>query len=62
LDFTVGVNGAVSDIAVHAATPPGVFDQAALAALTQWRYQPVLRDGKPAPQRARIRIRFALAG
>jgi TonB family protein len=62
LDFTVGVNGTVSDVAVHAATPPGVFDQAALAALAQWRYQPVLRDGKPTPQRARIRIRFALAG
>ena len=62
LDFTVGVNGTVSDVAVHAATPPGVFDQAALAALAQWRYQPILRDGKPTPQRARIRIRFALAG
>lgn len=61
LDFTVGVNGTVSDLAVHAATPPGVFDQAALSALAQWRYQPVLHDGKPTPQRARIRIRFALA-
>jgi TonB family protein len=62
LDFTVGVNGSVSDLAVHAATPPGVFDQAALTALAQWRYQPVLRDGRPTPQRARIRIRFTLAG
>jgi TonB family protein len=62
LDFTVGVNGTVSDVAVHAASPPGIFDQAALAALAQWRYQPVLHDGKPTPQRARIRIRFALAG
>ena len=62
LDYTVGVNGAVSDVVVHAAAPPGIFDQAALAALAQWRYQPVLRDGKPTPQRARIRIRFALSG
>jgi TonB family protein len=62
LDYTVGVNGTVSDVIVHAAAPPGVFDQAALAAVAQWRYQPVLRDGKPTPQRARIRIRFALSG
>jgi protein TonB len=61
LDYTVGVNGTVSDVIVHAAAPPGIFDQAALAALAQWRYQPVLRDGKPTPQRARIRIRFALS-
>jgi TonB family protein len=62
LEYTVGVNGAVSDVVVRAAAPPGIFDQAALAALAQWRYQPVLRDGKPTPQRARIRIRFALSG
>lgn len=60
LDFTVGVTGTVGDVMVHAAAPPGVFDQAALRALSQWQYQPVLRDGKAVPQRARIRIRFAL--
>jgi protein TonB len=62
LDFTVGVNGTISDVVVHADAPAGIFDQAAMTALSQWRYQPVLRDGKPTPQRARIRIRFALAG
>ena len=62
LEYTVGVTGAVSDVVVHAAAPPGIFDQAASAALAQWRYQPVVRDGKPTPQRARIRIRFALSG
>ncbi|MGA2189639.1 MAG: TonB family protein [Steroidobacteraceae bacterium] len=62
LDFTVAETGAVEDIAVHAANPPGVFDTAAIGALSQWRYQPVLRADKPAAQRARIRIRFALAG
>jgi len=62
LDFTVGVNGGVSDVAIHADAPPGIFDQAAISALSQWRFQPVQRDGKPAAQRARMRIRFALAG
>ncbi len=60
LDFTVADSGAVKDVAVHAANPPGVFDQAAIGALLQWRYKPVLRDAKPAEQRARIRIRFTV--
>jgi protein TonB len=61
LDFTVAEDGAVKDVAVHSASTAGVFENAAISALLQWRYKPVLRDGKPAPQRARIRIRFALA-
>jgi TonB family protein len=61
LDFTVAENGAVKDIAVHAASTPGVFEAAAIRALSQWRYKPVLRDAKPAAQRARIRVRFAQA-
>jgi TonB family protein len=60
LDFTVADSGAVKDIAVHAANPPGIFDQAAVGALLQWRYKPVVRDAKAAEQRARIRIRFAV--
>jgi TonB family protein len=62
LDFTVMESGEVRDIAVHAANPPGVFDTAAINALSHWRYKPVLKDAKPAAQRSRIRIRFTLAG
>jgi TonB family protein len=62
LDFTVMESGQVKDIAVHAASPPGVFDSAAVKALSQWRYKPVLKDAKPAALRSRIRIRFTLAG
>ena len=61
LDFTVAESGQVTDLSVHAANPRGVFDQAAMSALAQWRYKPVLVDAKPVAQRARIRIRFALA-
>ncbi len=61
LDFTVAENGSVKDVAVHATNAPGVFEEAAAGALSQWRYRPVLRDAKPVPQRARIRIRFTLA-
>ena len=61
LEFTVAETGAVMDIDVRAAVPTGVFEQAAVGALSQWRYRPVVQDAKPTAQRARIRIRFALA-
>lgn len=61
LDFTVAENGAVRDIDVHDASAPGVFEAAAISALSQWRYKPIKRDAKLHAQRARIRIRFALA-
>jgi TonB family protein len=61
LDFTVAESGAVKDIAVHAASAPGVFENAAISALSQWRYKPVMRDARNVAQRARVRIRFVLA-
>ncbi len=60
LDFTVAESGQVTDVAVHATSAPGVFESAAIGALSQWRYKPIVRDGKPVAQRARIRMRFAL--
>ena len=60
LDLTITETGGVEDVTVHAANPAGVFDQAAVAALSRWRYKPVFRDSKPVATRARIRIRFAL--
>ncbi|HEX4152049.1 MAG TPA: TonB family protein [Steroidobacteraceae bacterium] len=61
LDFTVTASGRVQDISVRAAQPRGVFDRAAISALSQWRYQPASGDSLPGSRRARIRIRFALA-
>jgi TonB family protein len=62
LDFTVTESGDVKSVTVRAAKPAGVFDSAAIAALSQWRYKPVLEEGKPTAQHCRIRIRFALTG
>jgi TonB family protein len=58
LQFTVDASGKVSDIQVQAAEPRGVFERAAISALSQSRYHPVLRDGLPITQRAQIRLRF----
>ncbi len=60
LEFTIAESGAVRDISVRAADPPGVFEQAAITALSQWHYRPVLRGGAPVAQRAHLRIRFTL--
>ena len=58
LEFTVTPEGTVSDIQVQSAEPRGVFERAAIAALSQSRYRPVQRDGVAVAQRARIRLRF----
>ena len=58
LEFTVSPSGEVTDIKIQAADPPGVFDQAAINALSQSHYQPVLRDGVAIAQRVRVRLRF----
>ena len=61
VEFTVSEAGRVKDVAVRAASTPGVFEDAAVKAVSQWRYQPVLRDAKPAPVRTQIRVRFTLS-
>jgi TonB family protein len=59
LEFTVRADGSTGDIVVTNANPRNTFDNAAKVAVGEWRYKPVLRDGKPVEQRAAVRIRFA---
>ena len=59
LEFTVRPDGSTGDIVVTNANPRNTFDNAAKAAISEWRYKPVLRDGKAVEQRAAVRIRFA---
>jgi protein TonB len=60
LDFTVASDGSVKDITVRGASPAGVFEEAASKAVSQWRYVPIKRNGRPIEQRARLRMRFAV--
>lgn len=60
LQFMVMMDGSVGDISVVGADPAGVFEAPATEAVRKWKYQPILRDGKPINQRARVRVRFAL--
>jgi protein TonB len=60
LQFLVGTDGTVSDVAVVGAQPAGMFEDAALDAVRHWRYRPVMREGHAVSQRARVRVRFAV--
>jgi protein TonB len=58
LEFTVHPDGSVTDVMVLKAQPVGVFENSAVAAVGQWRYQPIERDGLPVTEHARLRLNF----
>lgn len=60
LTFTVDVNGETRDIRVVEATPPGVFDHAAIAAIKRWKYAPTVVNGAPVEVPVRTLVRFEL--
>ena len=60
VQFTVQTDGSLGDVSIVGAQPVGIFELPALDAVRHWRYTPVLRDGQPATQRARVRVRFAV--
>jgi protein TonB len=60
VEFVVDVTGQPQDFEVVAAEPKGRFEDAALAALSRYRYRPFTHDDRPFARRLRLRIRFAL--
>jgi TonB family protein len=60
LQFTVDAKGEPRDIHVIEATPPGVFDDAATAAVRHWRYAPMLVDGGAVEVPVKTLMRFEL--
>jgi len=60
VEFTVTDRGEVTDPVVIEEHPPGVFGNAALAAVRRWRFEPGRKAGHPVPVRARVRLRFEL--
>lgn len=59
LAFTVQTNGTVDDVEVRNASPADVFEDAAVRAVRQWRFEPVERNGQRVEQRAMVRLKFA---
>jgi TonB family protein len=60
VEYTVDSNGDPRDVRVIEATPPGVFDKAALTAVKRWHYDPVIANGGPVEVPVRTSIRFEL--
>ena len=60
VEYTVDTSGDPRDVRVVEATPPGVFDKAAIAAVKRWHYDPVIANGAPVEVPVRTSIRFEL--
>ncbi len=59
--FTVAVDGSVKDVAILASEPPRIWDAATIRAVTTWKYQPAIQDGRPVEQvDVRATYRFEL--
>ena len=60
MEFTVGVDGKVRDVAVIKAMPPRVFEREAMRAMQQSTFEPARKDGKVVESRASQKIEFKL--
>jgi protein TonB len=56
--FTVTPKGTVADAEVRSSSPEEVFDDAALKAVKQWRFEPATKDGQAVATRTMIRLKF----
>lgn len=54
----VAADGSVADARVEKSEPAGVFDQATLDAVKQWKFQPAIKDGKAVAGRVRVPVNF----
>ena len=60
--YGVSADGRVINARVDSAEPEGVFEDAALAAVRSWRYNPALKDGEPvAVENVVSTVRFELS-
>lgn|GEM_PF-1097416 len=58
LVFTVDIDGTVRDVVVRNADPADVFDNAAISAVEDWEFEPVLENGVAIQKRATVRMMF----
>ena len=61
VEFTIDDEGSVTDLTVTESEPPGVFDQAAMAAVGQWKFSPRIVNGAAVSQRVAQQIDFAIS-
>ncbi|MDL2216186.1 energy transducer TonB [Desulfovibrio sp. OttesenSCG-928-M14] len=60
LRFYLDEQGGLSGLQVVKAEPPGVFEDAALASVKEWRFAPAMKDGRPVPYWVELPMPFIL--
>lgn len=60
LTLTLGVDGAVSTIAISRSSGFARLDKAALEAVSRWRWAPIMRDGRAVMVKGLVEIPFVL--
>lgn len=60
LRVLVGSDGLAQKVELESATAPGVFDEAAMAAVKGWRFNPATRDGEPTSGWVLVPVSFDL--
>ena len=58
--FTVNTSGTVEDIEIRDSRPGTLFNDAAMQAVTQWEFEPVVENGVAVPKRVAVRLSFSL--
>ena len=58
--FVVTTDGRVRSLTVLSSDPGDTFDQAALDAVEQWRFEPVMENGAAVEKRTAVRLAFNL--
>lgn len=56
----VSADGRVRNAVIERSEPKGIFDEAALAAVRNWKFEPATEDGKPVASQVRVPIDFQL--
>jgi protein TonB len=59
--YTVASDGSVKDVVILDAQPTRIWDSATIRAVSSWKYQPAVRDGRPVEQAGLVAVyRFEL--
>lgn len=60
ISFSVLPDGSVANIEIMNADPGKVFEDSAIEAVTDWRFEPPMEDGLPVEKRVAVRMMFDL--
>ena len=60
VEFTIQTDGSVDNAVVVSSEPENIFDDAALTAISKWKFKEKMVNGVAVPQRAVQRLQFKL--